>query len=193
MSVINSLQKPASHGNKLSARRQRPVTKSVSLLKFNLGNHLYAVEMSELKKVIMDLISIQNVTSRSITTQFIKRNRGKTIIFNLESCISIQQSTKKNKGNTSILIFNETIHDSQVGVLVPGIPEILKSNDSWSESGADPYDGDALPVRRIIRNKKFLPFHADDIITLIDIRNLVENCIVRLKFYETEGNAALAA
>jgi len=169
------------------------MTKSVSLLKFNLGNCLYAVEMSELKKVIMDLISIQNVSSQSITTQFIKRNRGETIIFNLESCLSIQQSTKKNKRNTSILIFNETIHDSQVGILVPGTPEILKSNGLWSESGADPYDGDALPVRGIIRNKKSVPCNTDDVITLIDIRNLVENCIVRLKFCETEGIAALAA
>ena len=126
MSAIKSLQKPESHRNKLSAQRQRPVTKSVNLLKFNSGNSLYAVEMSELKKVIMDLISIQNITSQSITTQFIKRNRGQTIIFNLESCFCIQQSTKKNKGNTSILIFNETISGSHVGVLVPGNPEILK-------------------------------------------------------------------
>ena len=186
MSVIKSLQKPESHRNKLSARRQRPVTKSVSLLKFNVGNHLYAVEMSELKKVIMDLISIQNVTTRSITTQFIKRNRGQTIIFNLESCLSIQQCDKKNNGNTSILIFNETIDDSQVGVLVPGTPEILNSNGSWSESDAYSYDGDTLPVRGIIRN-------AVDDITLIDIRSLVENCIVRLKYWETEGIAAQAA
>lgn len=193
MSVIKSLQKPASHGNKLSARRQRPLTKSVSLLKFNSGNRLYAVEMSELKKVIMDLISIQNVASRTLTTQFIKRNRGETIIFNLESCISIQQSTKKNKGNTSILIFNETIHDSQVGVLVPGIPEILKSNDLWSESDGNSYDGDALPVRGIIRNCKSVTRNAVDDISLIDIRNLVENCIVRLKYWETEGIAVLAA
>jgi chemotaxis signal transduction protein len=193
MSVIKSLQKPESHRNNQSARRKKHVTKLVSLLKFNVGNSLYAVEMSELKKVIMDLISIQNVSSRSITTQFIKRNRGETIIFNLESCLSIQQSTKINKGNTSILIFNETIHDSQVGILVPGTPEIMKSNGLWSESVADPYDGDTLPVRGIIRNEKSLPFDADDVITLIDIRNLVENCIVRLKFYEMEGLAALAA
>ncbi|MDP3395867.1 MAG: hypothetical protein Q8S57_04275 [Methanoregula sp.] len=141
----------------------------------------------------MDLISIQNVASRTLTTQFIKRNRGETIIFNLESCISIQQSTKKNKGNTSILIFNETIHDSQVGVLVPGIPEILKSNDLWSESDGNSYDGDALPVRGIIRNCKSVTRNAVDDISLIDIRNLVENCIVRLKYWETEGIAVLAA
>ena len=193
MSVIKSLQKPESHSNKLSARKRRPVTKSVSLLKFNSGNSLYAVEMSELKKVIMDLISIQNVTSRSITTHFIKRNRGETIIFNLESCLSIQQCTKKNKENTSILIFNDTIHDSQVGILVPGTPEILKSNGSLSESDADSYDGDTLPVRGIIRNGKSVTRNAVDDITLIDIRSLVENCIVRLKYWETEGIAAQAA
>ena len=193
MSVIKNLQKQESHSNKQSARRLRAVTKSVSLLKFNSGNSLYAVEMSELKKVIMDLISIQNVTSRSITTHFIKKNRGQTIIFNLESCLSIQQSDKKNKGNTSILIFNETIHDSQVGILVPGTPVILKSNGSWSESDADSYDGDTLPVRGIIRNKKSGARNTVDVITLIDIRSLVENCIVRLKYWETEGIAAQAA
>ena len=193
MSVIKSLQKPESHSNKLSARRHRPVTKSVSLLKFNLGNSLYAVEMSELKKVIMDLISIQNIASRSITTQFIKRNRGQTIIFNLESCLSIQQCAKKNKGNTSILIFNETIHNSLIGILVPGTPEIVKSNGSWSESDADSYDGDVLPVRGIIRNIKSGTRNTVDEITLIDIRNLVTNCIVRLKYWETEGIAAQAA
>ena len=193
MSVIKTQQKPESHRNKLSARRQRPVTKSVSLLKFNSGNSLYAVEMSELKKVIIELISIQNVTSRSITTQFIKKNRGETIIFNLESCLSIQQCTKKNNGNTSILIFNEKIHDSQVGILVPGIPEILKSNGSWSESDADSYDGDTLPVRGIIRNVKSVTRNAIDDISLIDIRSLVENCIVRLKYWETVGITAQAA
>ena len=193
MSVIKSLQKPESHSNKLPARRQRSVTKSVSLLKFNGGNCLYAVEMRELKKVIMDLISIQNVTAGSITTHFIKRNRGQTIIFNLESCLSIQQCDKKNNGNTSILIFNETIHNSQVGILVPGTPEIVKSNGSWSKSGADPYDGNALPVRGIIRNGKSVTRNTVDDITLIDIRSLVENCIVRLKYWETEGIAALTA
>ena len=193
MSVIKSLQKPESHRNKLSARRQRLVTKSVSLLKFNSGNSLYAVEMSELKKVIMDLISIQNVTSRSITTHFIKRNRGQTIIFNLESCLNIQQCTMENKGNTSILIFNDTIHDSQVGVLVPGTPEILKSNGSWSRSDTDSCKGDTMPVRGIIRNVKSVTRNTVDDITFIDIRNLVENCIVRLKYWETDGIAAQAA
>jgi len=192
MSAIKSLQKPESHRNKLSAQRQRPVTKSVNLLKFNSGNSLYAVEMSELKKVIMDLISIQNVTSQSITTQFIKRNRGQTIIFNLESCFCIQQSTKKNKGNTSILIFNETISGSHVGVLVPGNPEILKLDCPQSESGAILSDGDTLPVRGIIRNGQSGSRNTDNI-TLIDIRNLVENCIVRLNYWETEGIAAEAA
>lgn len=193
MSVIKTQQKPESHSNKLPARRQRPVTKSESLLKFNSGNSIYAIEMSELKKVIRDLISIQNVTYRSITTQFIKRNRVQTIIFNLESCLNIQQCTLKNNGNSSILIFNETIHDSHVGILVPGTLEIVKPDGSWTESDAGSVDRDALPVRGIIRNKKSGSHNTVNEITLIDIRNLVENCIVRLKYWEMEGIAAQAA
>lgn len=193
MSVIKSQLKPESHNNELSVRRQRPAAKSVRLLKFTSGSSHYAVEISELKKVISDLISIQASTSRTATTRFIKKNRGQTVVFNLESCLNIQQSTMKNEGKTSILIFNETISGFHVGVLVPGTLEILKSNCPRAESGAGSCDGNTLPIRDIIRIGKPGTSNTDESITLIDIRNLVENCIVRLKYWEAEGIAAQTA
>jgi chemotaxis signal transduction protein len=192
MFVTTLQQKHESHNNELLPRRQSPGTRSVRILAFNSGGSHYAVEMSELKQVIRDLLSIQTCTPPSIITGFMKRNRGETIVFNLDSCLNIQQGIMKKERKSSILILDEIISGSRVGVLVAGNLEILKMNCPKTRNGLKTGNGDALPVRGIVRNKKPTGAAADDI-ELIDIRALVENCIVRLGFGMLKGAAAQTA
>lgn len=192
MVALKSLQKTESHNDQHLTGRKNPLKKSTRLLKFTSGSRHYAVDMSELKQVIRDLIAIQNSTSKSVTARFIKRNREQTIIFNLDSCFNIQQRIIKNDKKTSILILNETIAGSHVGVLVPGTPAILKWNNPLPETGAGFTRRNDHPVRGIGKKKPGTVKKVHGI-TRIDIRELVENCIVRLNCLEAEGMAAQTA
>lgn len=193
MFVTKNQQKQESHTDELSSKRQKPASRAVNLLQFSSGKCHYAVEMSEMKQVIRDLISIQACTPRTVTTRLIKKNRGQTIVFNLESCLNIQQCTSKDKGKTSMLILNETMSGSRVGILVPGIPEIQKRNCPRAEANAHSYEGNVIPVRGIIRDGKPGNGNTAEGIALIDIRSLVDNCIVRLKGWDSERVMAQSA
>ena len=158
------------------------------MLGFGIGDVQYGIDLSEAIDVIKDLRMMQACTPVSMTRHFLRCNRRNTLVFNLDECLTMQGGQEGHKP-ASFVMLDEKIQDSCVGILVPGIPTAINKSYIPSRTGRT-HSSKKIPVRSLARTtgsgKKR---GARDSVTLIDLRNLVEDCIVRMKFMNAMPHA----
>jgi hypothetical protein len=185
MAVVRSHQKSVSVKSPAPSGNDDHQGQPIQVLGFGIGNDQYGIEIQEAMDVIRDLMMIQSSTPRSVTRQFIRRNRGNAIVLNLEECLTIQWGGGTDRKKTSFLMLDERILDSCVGILGPGVPEVRNQVFTRVRAGRGLKTGHKTPLRGVStgtrtnarkkgRNKT----------SLIDLRELVENCITTLKFMD---------
>ena len=166
-----------------------PSPKTRRMLGFDIGDIQYGIDLSETIDVIKDLRMIQSCTPVSMTKHFLRCNRRNTLVFNLDECLTMQGGQEGHKP-ASFVMLDEKIQDSCVGILIPGIPTALNKSYTPTRAGIRHTAQKKIPVRSLVRNttpgKKR---GARNTVTVIDLRNLVDNCIVRMKFKHSMHHA----
>ena len=183
MSVAHCHQKITSPEMPVQGHGKVPEAKTIHMLGFGIGNERYGIDLKEAVEVIRDLVIMQSCTSTSMTERFVKCNRRNTIVFNLDQCLTIQGEHPAGRKPASLFLLEEKIQDSCVGILVPGIPSIVEDGFTGTRHGRGHTIQKKTPVRGIIRTP--VPCrkgHARNSISLINLRELVENCIVQLRY-----------
>ena len=158
------------------------------MLGFGIGDVQYGIDLSEAIDVIRELRMMQACTPVSMTKHFLRCNRRNTLVFNLDECLTMQGGQEAHKP-ASFVMLDEKIQDSCVGILVPGIPTVINKRYTPSRAGRE-HVAKKIPVRSLVKKTGAgTKRDARDSVTLIDLRNLVENCIVRVKFMNSMQHA----
>lgn len=156
--------------------------KTVPVMGFDIDQKHYGIDLNEALDVIRDLLMVRSLDSRSMTGQFIRKNRRKTIVFDLAGCLALIGDGRTGRKNTSFLLLDNQIADSRVGILVPGIHSIRHEEYSKKRPGRAPEASSPTPQNRIIRSQPPQRGNGSrDTIPLINIRELVDSCICHLK------------
>jgi chemotaxis signal transduction protein len=157
---------------------------SIHMLGFELGKDRYGIDLKEAMDVIRDLMMIQACTTRSMTERFVKFNRRHTFVFNLDECLRIHNGAGKTT-SPSFLLLDEKIQDFCVGILVPGIPSIQKREFTAAGSRKNSRARTGTPLRGIVRGKTPGLRARSAPVQIIDLRELVENCIVHIRYMDS--------
>jgi hypothetical protein len=128
---------------------------------------------------------------RSIVKPVIKRNRKETIVFDLNRCLHIQYGGIAEREKTGILMLNDKVGDSSLGLLLAGCPAIVTLEPPLKLTRPDPRLPPENPIHGIIRkagsgNRK----KARNEMIWIDVRRLIGNCIVKLSVSGYPGLSA---
>ena len=157
------------------------------MLGFGIGDVQYGIDLAEAIDVIRDLRMMQACTPVPMTKRFLRCNRRNTLVFNLDECLTMQGGKEGHKP-ASFVMLDEKIQDSCVGILVPGIPTVISKRYTPSRAGRG-HVAKKIPVRNLKNAGSGKKRDTRDSVTLIDLRNLVEDCIVRMKFMNTMPHA----
>jgi hypothetical protein len=187
MAVVISQQKSGSRKipAKVYPETAAVKAKSIRMLGFGIGNDRYGIDLEETMDVIRDLMMIQSSTPQSMTEQFVKRNRRNTIVFNLDRCLSDLGEGRAGRKPASFFMLEEKIQDCCVGILVPGIPVILTGK--YPEDGTDSKSRSTMfPLVTIENSRRGAVRKSRCTVSLIDLRQFVENCIVRIRYADLQ-------
>ncbi|MFA4876476.1 MAG: hypothetical protein WC586_03610 [Methanoregula sp.] len=179
MTIAQYQQNTALNGTPRVIHGRVPAARKRKMLRISVGPDRYGIDLNEATEVIRDLLMIQSCNPKSMTRRFVKCNRRNTIVFNLEECLSCQDEGKILHKPASFVMLDERLGDSCVGILVPGIPSAIAPADSAPARG--PKEHHDIPVHEVKSSQK----KARDAIPVIDLRELVENCLIRLRYYHS--------
>jgi hypothetical protein len=180
MTIAQYQQNTALNANTGVIHGKVPVAKKRKLLKIDVGRDRYGIDLNEATDVIRDIMMIQSCNPRSMTKRLVKCNRRNTIVFNLEECLACQEEGKTAHKPASFVMLDEKLGDSCVGILVPGIPSAVTPAPASPARHLEEYHD--IPVHVVKRNQK----KARDAIPVIDLRELVEKCLIRLIYYNSQ-------
>jgi chemotaxis signal transduction protein len=190
MSVAKSQQESITKGNTsfVDGKRMSAKVEIVQILGFDMGEERYGIDLKEAVDVIKDLMRIQACTTRSVTKKFIRLNRRNTIVFNLDQCLAIQneRAGSSDRKSPSFFMLNEKIADCCVGILVPGIPSFSAKEVSRGTSSSN--SSSRVKNQRGCSSRPALsgnPGKTGKAVSMIDLREFVENCIVTLKYSDS--------
>jgi len=183
MSVVRCQQKTTLHEMPRTDTHQEPELETIHMLGFGIGKERYGIDLAEAVEVIRDLMMMQACSSTSMTERFVRCNRRNTIVFNLDQCLTIQGEKRTERKPASFFLLDEKIQDCCVGILVPGIPSILEKGYTGTRTGKRRNPRKKTPLRGTVRTTPpGSRRRARTSISIIDLRELVDNCIVHLKY-----------
>jgi hypothetical protein len=188
MAVAKSQRKSVSKNYPGIISRNIPpgTEKIIQMLGFGMGEEHYGIDLGEATDVMRDLVMIQSCTTSSITERFIRRNRRETIVFDLDHCLRIQGAGGRERSTTSFFMLDEKIGDCCAGILVPGVPSIYSGEDPKKLRKVPSCTRSVPPLRGIFRKSgPYTRRKSRGHLSLIDLRECVENCIVHLKYLDS--------
>ncbi|WP_321508219.1 hypothetical protein [uncultured Methanoregula sp.] len=187
MTVAQYQQKSELHKSPEPVHVSPTVAKKRKILRIGIDGDLFGIDLNEAIEVIRDLMMIQSCNSKSMTERFIRFNRRNTIVFNLDRCLSFQDGKKALHKPASFVMLDEKIEDSCVGILVPGIPSVIRKGTAGSHPAIQPRIHKEIPVRGGSRNPKCgYGKDAMNTIPVIDLRELVDSCIIHLRYMDSQ-------
>lgn len=186
MAVATCQQKPALKKKSLSVRQRAPSAKTIRMLGFGMREEQFGIDLAEAADVIRDLAMIQSCTPGSITGQLIRRNRGNTLVFDLDRGLMSTGEGITGRNVTSFFMLDEKIADCSTGILVPGVPTVLTCKCPDVRDGRESPSGSAMPLRGIVRipgsGSRSRSTHT---LSLINLREFAEICIFGQKGRES--------
>jgi len=182
MAVVHCHQKTTLHELPAQGIEKAPEEKTIHMLGFGIGKERYGIDLVEAIDIIRELMMMQSCTSMSMTEQFVRCNRRNTIVFNLDQCLTIQGEKKTERKPASFFLLEEKIQDCCVGILVPGIPTIHEKGYNGTTLRRRQRIQKKTPIRGTIRTTApGKRRRSRDCVSIIDLRELVDNCIVHVK------------
>jgi chemotaxis signal transduction protein len=99
--------------------------RSGRILEFSVDNQRYGIDLGEVAAAIRDLATGRSSAPWPAPGHFIHRNRRNVIILDLERCLALRQDRQDGRRMSSLLLLDEKVEESCVGILVPGMPSIV--------------------------------------------------------------------
>ena len=167
-----------------------PSEKTLQLLVFIIqGNH-FAIDLTETKDVVREAhLKHPDKTKPSIIKGIIRRNRRNAIVVNLNRCLKMQWGFDIDEKYTGILMLDEKVGDSNLGILVNGISSIVTVRCSQFKSDPDHSCKTTGPIHGVLRKS----VSSGRPIIWINIRNLMNNCTPDNLFAEVEPDTGTMA
>lgn len=167
--------------------------KTLQLLVFVIQGKHFAIDLTETRDVVREAyLRHQDNTKPSIVKGIIRRNRRNVIVVNLNRCLRLQWGFDIDEKYTGILMLDEKVGDSNLGILVNGISSIVTVKCSQFNSDPARSGGNTVPIHGFIR-KAGSGIASGKPIIWINIRNLVNNCSPDNLFADAEPEAGRTA
>ncbi len=178
MDLVTCEKNPGYPGDFPLREENAPLVETLQLLVFAIERKYFAIDLTEVRDIVREArMKHPDSVKPSIVRGIIRRNRRNTIVINLNRCLRIQWGFDIDERNTGILVLDEKVGDSTLGILVTGISSIVTVKYSRLKSDPVHAGKDILPIHGVIRKTGSGIFSGNGSpIIWIDLRSLVNNC-----------------
>jgi len=195
MDLVTLEKNPVYAGELSSAQENAKLQDNLQLLVFSQNGKQFGIDLREVQDVIREArLNHPDATKPSIIPGIIRRNRRNAIVFNLNRCLKMQWGFDIDERRTGILMLEEKMEDSSLGILVNGITSIVTMKHPRPGADAGTAKNSSQPIHGIIRKSGLgEATRSAEPIIWIDTRALVNNCTPDTPYAEGDSESGWVA
>jgi chemotaxis signal transduction protein len=145
-----------------------------------MGTMHFAIDLQEVCEIVRLADQMHIEDTPWIVPGIIRRNRGNTLVLDLERCMRIQWGITDGKGKAGFIVLDEKTAGANIGVLLPGISTVMTVSPVRTRvSRPGPQRKNHAPIHGVIRLPgKRAHLNLRPPVIWIDCWKLVENCVL---------------